>query len=166
MINRRLPGAYVRSWDEFRFLPGARAGLRLLREAGYLLIVITNQRGIGRGLMSETDLAAVHARMQSELGRAGAGVDAIFHCPHDIAEQCGCRKPRPGMLTRARRSFPVDPERSWVVGDSLSDLEAGRAAGISGILVVPRGGERPPGVRSAGSLLSAARAIVAGRWQR
>ena len=166
MINRRLPGAYVRSWDEFRFLPGARAGLRLLREAGYLLIVITNQRGIGRGLMSETDLAAVHARMQAELVRAGAGVDAIFHCPHDIAEQCDCRKPRPGMLTRALRSFAVDPERSWVVGDSLSDLEAGRAAGIPGILVVPRGGERPPGVRSTGSLLSAARAIVAGRWQR
>ena len=165
VINRRLPGAYVRSWDEFRFLPGARAGLRLLREAGYLLIVITNQRGIGRGLMSEADLAAIHARMQVELGRAGAGVDAIFHCPHDIAEQCGCRKPRPGLLLRARRRFVVDPERSWVVGDSLSDLEAGRTAGIPGILVVPRRGERPPGVRSAGSLLSAARAIVTGRWQ-
>jgi D-glycero-D-manno-heptose 1,7-bisphosphate phosphatase len=165
VINRRLPGAYVRSWNEFRFLPGARAGLRLLREAGYLLIVITNQRGIGRGLMSEADLAALHARMQAELVSAGAGVDAIFHCPHDLAENCGCRKPRPGLLEQARERFAIAPGRSWVVGDSLSDLEAGRAAGIPGILVVPRGAERPSGGKSAGSLLSAARAIVAGRWR-
>ncbi len=163
VINRRRPGDYVRTWDQFHFLPGARAGLRALREAGYLLVVITNQRGIGRGLMSEADLAAVHERMQAELLRVGAGVDAIFHCPHDLADDCGCRKPRPGMIGRARELFAVDTARSWVVGDSLSDLEAGQAAGIRGILVVPRGGQRPPGLKSAGSLLSAARAIVAGR---
>jgi D-glycero-D-manno-heptose 1,7-bisphosphate phosphatase len=163
VINRRIPGGYVRSWEEFHFLPGARAGLRLLRDAGYLLIVITNQRGIGRGLMSEADLAAIHARMQAALSRASAVVDAIFHCPHEIAENCGCRKPRPGLLEQARRRFAIDAARSWVVGDSLSDVEAGRAAGIPGILIVPRGGEPPPGTRSAGSLLAAARAIVAGR---
>ena len=165
VINRRLPGDYVRSWDQFRFLPGARAGLRLLREAGYLLVVITNQRGIGRGLMSEADLAEVHRRLQVELVRVGAGVDAIFHCPHDLSANCGCRKPKPGMLSRALERFPIDTARSWVVGDSLSDLEAGWAAGIRGILVVPRGGQHPPGVPTAGSLLAAARAIVAGGRQ-
>jgi D-glycero-D-manno-heptose 1,7-bisphosphate phosphatase len=165
VINRRLPGDYVRSWDQFRFLPGARAGLRLLREAGYLLVVITNQRGIGRGLMSEADLAEVHRRLQAELVRAGAGVDAIFHCPHDLSANCGCRKPKPGMLSRALERFPIDTARSWVVGDSLSDLEAGWAAGIRGILVVSRGGQHPTGVPTAGSLLAAARAIVAGRRQ-
>jgi len=165
VINRRLPGDYVRAWDQFRFLPGARAGLRLLREAGYLLVVITNQRGIGRGLMSEADLDLLHRRMQTELVRAGAGVDAILHCPHDLSANCGCRKPKPGMVSRALERFPIDTARSWVVGDSLSDLEAGRAAGIRGILVVPRGGQHPPGVPVAGSLLAAARAIVAGRRQ-
>ena len=165
VINRRLPGDYVRSWDQFRFLPGARAGLRLLREAGYLLVVITNQRGIGRGLMSEADLAEVHRRLQVELVRVGAGVDAIFHCPHDLSANCGCRKPKPGMLSRALERLPIDTARSWVVGDSLSDLEAGWAAGIRGILVVPRGGQHPPGVPTAGSLLTAARAIVAGGRQ-
>jgi D-glycero-D-manno-heptose 1,7-bisphosphate phosphatase len=112
--------------------------------------------------MSEADLADVHRRMQAELVRAGAGVDAIFHCPHEVSEGCGCRKPLPGMLTRALERFAIDPGRSWVVGDSLSDLEAGRAVGVRGILVVPRGGQRPPGVPTAGSLLAAARAIVAG----
>jgi len=165
VINRRLPGDYVRAWDQFRFLPGARAGLRLLREAGHLLVVITNQRGIGRGLMSEADLAEVHRRMQVELVRAGAGVDAILHCPHDLSEGCDCRKPKPGMIERALERFAIDVARSWVVGDSLSDLEAGRAVGIRGILVVPRGEHPPPGVLSAGSLLCAARAIVAGRRQ-
>ncbi len=161
VINRRLPGDYVRAWDQFRFLPGARAGLRLLRETGHLLVVITNQRGIGRGLMSEADLAEVHRRMQLELVRSGAGVDAILHCPHDLGADCDCRKPKPGMIEQALRRFSIDAGRSWVVGDSLSDLEAGRAAGIRGILVVPRGERPPPGIQSAGSLLTAARAIVA-----
>jgi len=165
VINRRLPGDYVRVWDQFRFLPGARAGLRLLREFGHLLVVITNQRGIGRGLMSEADLAEVHRRMQVELVRVDAGVDAILHCPHDPSVGCGCRKPRPGMIVRALERFPIDAARSWVVGDSLSDLEAGRAVGIRGILVVPRGVHRPPGLPAAGSLLAAARAIVADRRQ-
>ncbi|MHB8834982.1 MAG: D-glycero-alpha-D-manno-heptose-1,7-bisphosphate 7-phosphatase [Candidatus Methylomirabilia bacterium] len=163
VINRRLPGDYVRAWEQFRFLPGARAGLRLLREAGYLLVVITNQRGIGRGLMTEAALSDLHRRMQIELVRSGAGVDAILHCPHDLGEGCNCRKPKPGMIERAFERFPIDAARSWVVGDSLSDLEAGRAVGIRGVLVVPRGEPRPPGVVAAGSLLAAARAIVAGR---
>jgi len=165
VINRRLPGDYVRFWDQFRFLPGARAGLRLLRESGHLLVVITNQRGIGRGLMSEADLAEVHRRMQIELVHAGAGVDAIFHCPHDLSANCGCRKPKPGMIERALERFAIDTARSWIVGDSLSDLAAGRAAGIRGILVVPRGEPLPPDVPAAGSLLSAARCIVSGRRQ-
>jgi D-glycero-D-manno-heptose 1,7-bisphosphate phosphatase len=160
VINRRLPGDYVRSWEQFRFLRGARSGLRLLREAGFLLIVFTNQRGIARGLMTEEDLAAIHRRMRAELERAGAPLDAIYHCPHGLDAGCDCRKPRPGMLHQAIARFGVDPARSWVVGDTPADLEAGLAVGIPGILVVPRGGVRPPGVRTATSLLAAARCIA------
>jgi D-glycero-D-manno-heptose 1,7-bisphosphate phosphatase len=160
VINRRLPGAYVRRWEEFRFLRGVREGLRLLKEAGYLLVVFTNQRGIGRGLMEEADLDAVHRRMGAELAKSGAAVDAIYHCPHLIEADCDCRKPKPGMLLRALAEHPIDPGRSWVIGDSLSDIAAGRAVGIPGVLVVPRGAERLPGVATAVSLLAAARAIL------
>jgi D-glycero-D-manno-heptose 1,7-bisphosphate phosphatase len=162
VINARLPGDYVRSWAGFRFLRGARPGLRLLREAGYLLIGVTNQRGIGRGLMSETDLAQVHRLMQAALARAGAALDDILHCPHDLPAACDCRKPRPGMLVRAIERHGIDAARSWIVGDSLSDLEAGRALGIPGILVAPRGTVPPAGARRAGTLLAAARLIAHG----
>lgn len=162
VINERLPGAYVRSYGQFRFLRGARAGLRLLRGAGYVLIAVTNQRGIGRGLMTEGELAEVHRRMQADLARAGAALDDILHCPHDLDAGCDCRKPRPGMLVRAIARHRVDAARSWIVGDSLSDLEAGGAAGVRGILVAHGGGAVPPGVRRAASLLCAARMIVAG----
>jgi D-glycero-D-manno-heptose 1,7-bisphosphate phosphatase len=160
VINARLPGAYVRTWAEFRFLWGVRAGLRLLRGAGFLLIGFTNQRGIGRGLMSETDLAEVHRRMQAELARAGVALDDIFHCPHDLADDCACRKPRPGMLVRAIARHGVDPSRSWIVGDSFTDLEAGQALGIPGVLVAPRGSAAPRGVRTAHTLLGAARLLA------
>jgi D-glycero-D-manno-heptose 1,7-bisphosphate phosphatase len=162
VINERLPGAYVRTYDEFRFCRGARAGLRLLRESGYLLVAVTNQRGIGRGLMGEADLAEVHRRMQAELARAGAALADILYCPHDLPADCDCRKPRPGMLVRAIARHGIDPAASWIVGDSPSDLEAGRAVGVRGILVAPRGAAVPAGVRSAGSLLAAARLIVGG----
>lgn len=162
VINERLPGAYVRTYAEFRFCRGARSGLRLLRDAGYLLIAVTNQRGIGRGLMSEADLAEVHRRMQADLGRAGVALDDVLHCPHDLPAGCDCRKPRPGMLERAIARHGVDPARSWIIGDSFSDIEAGLALGIPGVFVAGRDVAVPPGVRTARTLLAAARLIVGG----
>lgn len=160
VINRRIPGGYVRSWEQFRFLRGARAGMRLLGAAGYRLAVFTNQRGISLGVMTESDLEAVHRRMRAALERDGIALDAVLHCPHGDDEGCDCRKPRPGMLVRAVRGLDADPARSWVVGDSLSDIAAGAALGIPGILVAPRGTPPPPGARTAASLLAAARLIL------
>ena len=95
VLNVKLPeNRYVRSWEEFTFRDGVVEALRMLRAGGYLLIVVTNQRGIGRGLMSEEDLAGVHRRMSSELAKEGVILDAVLHCPHDVGENCRCRKPR------------------------------------------------------------------------
>ncbi|MFN0123379.1 MAG: D-glycero-alpha-D-manno-heptose-1,7-bisphosphate 7-phosphatase [Blastocatellia bacterium] len=129
VINRRLPGDYVAFWAQFAFLPRVPEALRLLTEAGKRLIIITNQRGIALGSMTEANLHAVHTRMCAELESAGVVIQAIYHCPHDHG-QCDCRKPLPGLLLRARQDFPaIDFASAVMIGDSVSDMQAGRAAG-------------------------------------
>jgi len=125
-INVKAPeGDYVKSWDEFRFLPGAVEAVRALRDSGRRVVIVTNQRGIALGRMSEQDLDEIHMRMLEELGP----VDAIYHCPHDEGA-CDCRKPLPGMLERAAAEVPgVRLDHAVMIGDSESDIEAGRAAG-------------------------------------
>jgi histidinol-phosphate phosphatase family protein len=138
-INRKAAeGDYVKSWAEFEFLPGAVEALALLRSHGLRLIVVTNQRGIARGLMTEDDLNDIHARMRAELARRDADVDAIHFCPHEAGE-CDCRKPGTGMFEAARRDDPaIDFARSVMVGDSDSDTVAAAAIGARGIRI---GGE-------------------------
>lgn len=139
VINRkRLEGDYVKCWTEFEFLPKAKDALRLLTEAGWRLIVVTNQRGIARGLMTESDLREIHQRMQAELTAVGASIAAIYYCPHEEG-QCDCRKPRPGMLLQAKQDYPdIDFVRSVVIGDSLTDLEAGARLGCRAILITEK----------------------------
>ena len=126
---------YVKSWSEFRLLPGAAQAIGLLGAAARRVMVVTNQRGIARGMLTEPRLADIHHRMCRELSRCGGRVDAIYHCPHERG-QCSCRKPATGLLERARREHPgLDFSRSVLVGDSLVDLQCGAAAGCAVILV-------------------------------
>jgi len=136
VINRKRPeGDYVKSWEEFEFLPGALEGIRLLAGLARRLIIVTNQRGIARGRMSEADLARIHANMREAIGAAGGRIDAIYHCPHEEGS-CECRKPRPGLFLQARRDFPeIDFARSLVVGDARSDIEAARRVGAPAALI-------------------------------
>jgi histidinol-phosphate phosphatase family protein len=130
VLNRRPPQAsYVRSWREWEWLPGALEALRLLSDAGYRVFIASNQPGIGRGMMSEADLAAIHARMRQEVAEAGGTIDGIYYCPHDWNEGCGCRKPRPGLLYQAQRAFHLDLTRTPFVGDDERDAAAAAAAG-------------------------------------
>ena len=133
VINRRLPDDYVKRWDEFEFLPGVPEALSRLRHAGLFTVVVSNQRGIARGLMTADDVEGVHLRMQAELQASGAAVNAIYYCP-DMSGPM--RKPEPGMLLAAARDHPeVDLARSVIIGDSISDLMAGAAAGTRCVLV-------------------------------
>jgi len=136
VINRKPPeGDYVKSWKEFEFLPKAPEALRLLKEAGMRIIIVTNQRGIARGLMTERDLEEIHKRMLVELARLQASVDAIYYCPHEEGV-CDCRKPRVGLFRKAQQDFPdIDFSNSAVIGDSLKDMEAGTQLGSLTILI-------------------------------
>jgi D-glycero-D-manno-heptose 1,7-bisphosphate phosphatase len=153
----------VTSADELELLPGAAEGIRLLNESGFKVIVVTNQRGIALGRMTEDDLAAIHRRLLDELAGAGATVDAIYHCPHGEGE-CECRKPEVGLVLRAAREHAdVRLEESVVIGDSPSDVEVGKRLGLRPILV---GDAAPDGVEHALSLWDAARLLSAERRPR
>jgi D-glycero-D-manno-heptose 1,7-bisphosphate phosphatase len=130
-INRPPPaGDYVRAPEGMRLIPGASDAVRRLNEAGWRTVIVTNQRGIARGLMSEGDLERVHERLIELLSEGGATIDRIYHCPHEEGS-CACRKPRTGLLQRARDDDPeITFERAVLIGDSQSDVDAGRSAGI------------------------------------
>ncbi len=136
-INEKAAaGEYVTDPGGLRVLPGAAGAVRRLNDAGVAVIVVTNQRGIALGRMSESDLEAVHAELRLQLdSQAGARIDAILHCPHERGT-CGCRKPAPGLLLEARERRPeIDLAASVVVGDSPADVGAGRAVGAATVLL-------------------------------
>ena len=138
-----LDRAYVHKWEEFEFVPGAVDAMRRLREAGYALVVVTNQSGLARGMYSEAEYQALTNAMCSALALAGAEVEAVYHCPHhpkgQVAEwavECDCRKPAPGMILRAAKELGVSLANSFLVGDKPSDIEAARAAGVGRAYIV------------------------------
>jgi D-glycero-D-manno-heptose 1,7-bisphosphate phosphatase len=136
-INQKVePGRYVTGPDELRLLDGAATAIRRLNDAGATVIVVTNQRGIALGRMTEGDLKAVHARLESLLEtEAGARLDAILHCPHERGS-CDCRKPAPGLLLQARRRWPwIELGASVMIGDSVADVVAGQAVGAQTMLL-------------------------------
>ena len=163
VINRKAPeGSYVTTWSEFAFLPGALEGLRLLAAYGPRVIVVSNQRGVGRGRIRTHDLAEIHERMSAEVAAAGGRIDAVYHCPH-LEPGCACRKPAPGMLLAAARDFDdVDLTRSVLVGDRAHDMQAAAAVGARKILVRGFDEPMPPVDHVADDLLGAATWLVNG----
>ena len=149
---------YVHRWEDFDWIPGAQAAVRRFNAAGWLVIVVTNQSGIGRGYYTEDEMHALHERMQAALAEAGARIDAFYYCPqHPEAAQEAYRhpdppdrKPNPGMLLKALAEWPVDRERSVMVGDKPADLEAAMRAGVRGLLF--EGGDLDAFLRDAGVL--------------
>lgn len=138
VINQKAPeGDYIKNWAEFEFLPGAVKALALLTANGYDIHIITNQRGISRGLMSTSDLDEIHRKMKAELEKQAAKIDGIYVCPHGKEDGCGCRKPKPGLLLQAASDYDFNLTKAVFIGDSLSDLQAGDAAGCKTVLVEP-----------------------------
>lgn len=135
-INRKAADDdYIKTVEEFALLPAVPEAIRALNETGRRVIVVTNQRGIALGRMSEEDLDRIHAHMVSQLAAEGATIDAIYHCPHDH-HSCTCRKPGVGMFLLAAAEHPdVRLATSAIVGDSSSDMEAGTTLGMTRVLI-------------------------------
>jgi D-glycero-D-manno-heptose 1,7-bisphosphate phosphatase len=136
ILNEKMPeGQYVRRWEQFRVLPGVLRALRRMNQAGLRVVVVTNQRGIARGLSTLAQIKAIHEDFALRLQREGGRIDAFFICPHDEGA-CNCRKPLTGLFEQAVARFPdIDAAASVMIGDSLSDMEFGRRLGMTTILV-------------------------------
>ena len=135
MINRNARrGEYILRWEEVRILPGIIDWVRLFRTAGFLVIVVTNQRGVSLGLHTEAELQALHDQLAETFAQAGAPFDAILYCPHGLNE-CQCRKPEPGMIEEACRRFQIDMARSLLVGDSNLDEQLAANCGLAFVRV-------------------------------
>ena len=160
---------YLHRYEDWEWTPGAINAIKVLNDAGFLVIVVTNQAGVARGMYGEDDILRLHEQVDRELASHGAHVDGYYYCPHhpDHGEtrECECRKPEPGMLLEAQRDHDIDMNSSYMIGDKLSDVEAGMAAHVKSILVTTGYGAEaaaklPPDAHTAANLSEAVQMIL------
>lgn len=136
VINKKLEGRYVRFFEEFSFMPGAITAISKLSQVFQYIIIITNQQGIGKGLMTEIELDLLHKQMIHELKKKGGKIDAIYYCADLASKKCNCRKPGTTMFENALKDFPkIDIMKSYMIGDSDSDIQAGNAMQLNTVKV-------------------------------
>jgi len=137
VINQKIDG-YVQSFDEFNFIDGVLVSIKKLSDYFERIIIVTNQQGIGKGIMTEDELHILHQKMLQEIVSSGGKIDKIYHCPHLASLKCKCRKPESGMLLKANSDFPeISFENSILIGDSDSDIMAAENVGVKAIQVSP-----------------------------
>lgn len=137
VINRKAPeGEYITRWEEMEILPGVPEAIILLTQAGYPVVMVTNQRCVAKGLLTLRQLETIHERLCKELAAKGALISKVYYCPHDDQPPCGCRKPAPGMLLAAARDYGIDLLSSWMIGDSDVDIQAGRSVHCRTVQIV------------------------------
>ena len=158
---------YIKSPDEWRPIPGSLAAIARLNQAGYRVVVATNQSGVGRGLFETDTLIAIHDKMLKALTQVGGRIDAIFFCPHTNADNCDCRKPKPGLFKEIAGRYNVDLTGVPAIGDSLRDLQVAAAVGAQPMLVLTGKGRKtqddpalPPGTPVFPDLAAAVAHIV------
>ena len=130
---------YVRSWEDVSFIPGALSALAKASTSKYKIIIVTNQSAIGRGIIPYRTAEEINQRLIQVISNAGGRVDGVFMCPHAPEENCSCRKPQPGLILQAAEALNLDLSRSTLIGDALSDIQAGQAAGVRQKILVRTG---------------------------
>ncbi|MFH1721109.1 MAG: HAD family hydrolase [Candidatus Altiarchaeota archaeon] len=137
--------------EKFVLIDGAAKAISHLKKKGYLVIVVTNQPEVAKGFFSLEDVESIHKRMKELLAKENAHVDAVYTCPHhpekgfegeieELKIECDCRKPKPGMLLKAIKEYNIDPAKSWMIGDSKTDIEAGKKASVQTVFLTSGGG--------------------------
>ena len=133
---------FVHKKEDVELLPGAARAIRMANQAGFLVVVVTNQSGVARGYFTEKEVQALHQHLTEILAQEGARIDAFYYCPHHpeatveaYRKACSCRKPWPGLILKAARELSIDLTQSWMIGDSPRDVEAGKKAGCKTILL-------------------------------
>ncbi|MBN1872245.1 MAG: HAD family hydrolase [Candidatus Omnitrophica bacterium] len=127
---------YVTRWSEFLFIEGSIDALKVLKEAGYKVYIISNQAGIAKGYFTQEDLEKVNKEMLRQIENGGGKIEGLFYCPHSKADECDCRKPKTGLIEKALAGREVDRKKTFVIGDDLRDIEAGKKMGMRTILVL------------------------------
>ena len=162
-----LGDGFIASPDEWVPVPGALEAVARLNHAGWHVVVATNQPGLGRGLFDAQTLVAIHAKMHRQLATLGGRIDAVFYCPHAMEANCGCRKPKPGLLEDIGRRFNTSLQDVPCIGDQLRDLESAATVGAQPILVLTgkgaktqREGGLPPNTRVYADLADAVKSLV------
>ena len=159
------PG-YISDPKDYELYDGVTEALAKLQKAGYLLILITNQSGISRGLITEEQLESVHAKLKKLLKNGGVELDAIYYCPHHPehpykgVSDCNCRKPKPGLILQAVKDFNVDTEKSFMIGDRVSDIKIGLASQVSPVCIAPKPFEGYENIPTFPTLIHAADWII------
>ena len=134
---------YVKSWEEFVFLPGVKEALKKLKKAGFQSVVISNQSCIGRGIVSAKAVDEINLKMVEEIEKAGGEITRVYVCPHRIDEGCDCRKPKTGLFKKAAEDLNVKLSESYLIGDAESDILSGKAIGVKTVLVLTGLPEHP-----------------------
>ncbi len=143
VINERLPGAYISQWEDFQFTPGALEAIAQFTACFARIIIVTNQQGIGKGLMSTEQLRSLHAKMIEEIEAAKGRIDGIYFCPDLKTKPGNCRKPHPALAWQAKAEFPaINFSCSVMVGDSISDIQFGQQLGMKTVLIDTKEDER------------------------
>jgi histidinol-phosphate phosphatase family protein len=132
---------YLSTPSDLILYPGVAEGIATLAKSGFLIIIITNQAGIARGNLTHEMLGEIHKHLRSLIEALGGRIDAIYYCPHHPDEKCACRKPQPGMFDKAISDLNIDPKQSFIIGDHMLDVEAGKAVGLTAVLIPEAGRE-------------------------
>ena len=167
VIIRKAPeGEYVGDCSEMEFLPGALDAIAAFCKFGYKVIVVTNQRGVATGKIQLAKVEEIHTRMRAAISSHGGDLSGIYYCPHDTVEECGCRKPKPGMLLQAAAEHQLRLPECWMVGDAATDIAAGKSVGCKTALIEQSEGfqycAEAPDICAESLALAAQRILAAG----